>query len=169
MRIDKFLSEVMNKHHFRKDKDLAEWLGVSPAAVSQYRAGTRSMDNEKCVKVALDLDIDPMKVIMATDMDRAERAGQKSLWEVFSQRMATAAASALLVVGVTGFLTPQNAEARTYKPYSDSHQPTNLYYVKCHNHSMTDTTACFETTCSRSSHISQFGAIVFLRPQVVSF
>lgn len=118
MRIDKFLNDVMDKHHFKKDKELAEWLGVSPAAVSQYRAGTRSMDNEKSVKVALELNIDPMKVIMATDMDRAERAGQKSLWEVFSQRMAAVAASALLVVGVTGILTPQNAQASIYMPSS---------------------------------------------------
>lgn len=118
MRIEKYLEDVMQKRQFRRDKELADWLGVSAAAISQYRAGVRSMDNEKCVKMALELDVDPLSVIMATDMDKAERAGQQSLWTVFSQRMATTAASAFIVAGVSLFLTPQSAEAHTYAPTS---------------------------------------------------
>lgn len=114
MRIEKYLGEVMAKRAIAKDKDLADWLGVSAAAISQYRSGARSMDNEKCVKVALELDIDPMKVIMATDMDKAERSGQRSLWETIMARGAAVAASTVLATGVTLLLTPQNAEARTY-------------------------------------------------------
>lgn len=127
MRIEKYLGEVMQKRQFKRDKELADWLGVSAAAVSQYRAGVRSMDNEKCVKVALELDIDPLKVIMATDMDKAERAGQQSLWTVFSQRMATAAASVVIAAGVNFILTPQNAEARTYNPASS--QPSEQFIL----------------------------------------
>jgi transcriptional regulator with XRE-family HTH domain len=114
MRIEKYLGEVMQKRQLKRDKELADWLGVSAAAISQYRSGARSMDNEKCVKVALELELDPLKVIMATDMDKAERSGQQSLWSVFSERMAATAATAIFAAGVTLFLTPQNAEARTY-------------------------------------------------------
>lgn len=111
MRIDKYLDDVMRAHGFKRDKELAVWLGVSAAAISQYRSGVRSMDNEKCVQVALELGIDPTRVIMATDMDRAERSGQKSLWEVFSQRMTAPASIVLATLFATNFLSPSTAEA----------------------------------------------------------
>lgn len=115
MRIDKYLTDVMRQNGFQKDKEVADWLGVSAAAISQYRAGARSMDNEKCIKVALELNIDPMRVIMATDMDRADRHGQKSLWEVFMTRTAITAGAVLLASGVNLFLTPSPANAATMR------------------------------------------------------
>lgn len=129
MRIDKYLTDVMRKHHFGKDKELADWLGVSPAAISQYRAGTRSMDNEKCVKLALELNIDPMKVIMATDMDKADRSGQKSLWEVFMSRTAMTAGAVLLASGVNLFLTPTPADAATMR-VPEGNVAGNIDYAK---------------------------------------
>lgn len=115
MRTSKFLDEVMSKKDFRRDKQLAEWLEVTAAAIAQYRSGARTMDNEKCLKIALELDIEPMKVIMASDLDKAERAGQKSIWEVFmtrTQTIKTAGVSALLCfVFVTNLLTTQEAKA----------------------------------------------------------
>lgn len=110
MRIAKFLDAVMSSKQMKHDKELAAWLDVTPAAISQYRSGARTMDNEKCIKVALELGIDPTKVIMATDLDKAERSGQRSLWEVFMSRTATAA-SVLAAIAVTNFLTPTSAEA----------------------------------------------------------
>jgi hypothetical protein len=115
MRIDKYLTDVMRQNGFQKDKDVADWLGVSAAAISQYRAGTRSMDNEKCIKVALELNIDPTRVIMATDMDRADRHGQKSLWEVFMTRAAMTAGAVLIASGVNLFLTPTPANAASMR------------------------------------------------------
>lgn len=118
MRIETYLDQVMQKHGFKRDKQLAEWLGVTPVSISNYRKGDRFMDNEKCVKLALELEIDPLKIIMATDMDKAERSGQHSFWELFTKRMATTAATVAIASAVTLFLTPQNAEARTYSPAS---------------------------------------------------
>lgn len=130
MRIEKFLEDVMDVKHIRKDKDLAEWLGVTPSAVSQYRSGSRTLSNEQCVLIALELGIDPLKIIMATDLDKAERAGQKSLWEVFSQRTATTSASAALALAmgvVTLFMTPTPSQAAKTL---NSIQQHDLYYVK---------------------------------------
>src|SRR5690606_17577269 len=95
---------------FRNDAELAAKLGRTKAAISQYRSGKSIMDNETCVALALELGIDPMPIIMAADIDRAERNGQKSLWEVFSKRMALAPAI-LAVASVNLFLTPAPAEA----------------------------------------------------------
>ena len=69
------------------------------------------MSNEVCLKVAAGLDLDsPLPVIMAADMDRAEKTGQQSLWEVFLPRMAGVSAALLLGI-VTNFVTPSPAQA----------------------------------------------------------
>jgi transcriptional regulator with XRE-family HTH domain len=131
MRIEKYLDEVMRKNDYKRDKQLAEWLGVTPVSISNYRHGERFMDNEKCIKLALELDMDPLKIIMATDMDKAEKTGQHSLWEIFSQRMAATAASAALAIGaVTLFLTPDNAQAAQTQAPQAGQQTETLYYVK---------------------------------------
>lgn len=115
MRSERFLDAVKNRHGLASDTALAEYLGVTQAAVSHYRVGRRTMDNETCLRVAQALDMaDPLPVIMAADMDRAERAGQHSLWEVFSKRMAPAATTAtlgVLVASVTKFVTSPTLQA----------------------------------------------------------
>ncbi|MFS8934748.1 helix-turn-helix domain-containing protein [Cupriavidus taiwanensis] len=115
VRIEKYLDAVIERHGLTSDSALARLLGVKQNTVSQWRAGTRTPDNEACLQIAQALEMpDPMPIIMAADMDRAERAGQRSLWEVFSRRMAQAAAPAtlaVLVASVTNFVTPSAAQA----------------------------------------------------------
>ena len=131
MRVEKYLDEAIKRHGLKNDRALAEELGLVHSAISHYRTGRRSMDNEVCLRVAQLLDMDnPMQIIMAADMDRAERAGQRSLWEVFSPRMAHSGLVALLVslgLGVTNFVTPSPAKAA---PLSHSSAPNTLHYVK---------------------------------------
>jgi hypothetical protein len=116
MKSVKFLDQAIEKHGLKNDLALAKKLGWSSGKISQYRSAKRFMDNEACVALALCLECDPLPIIMAADMDRAERAGQHSLWEVFTQRMAIAG-SALLVVNL--FLTPTPSEAApVLKPVS---------------------------------------------------
>ncbi len=117
----KYLDQAISTLGLKNDSALAKHFGWSSGAMSQYRAGKRVMDDEACLAVAMALELDErqtMRLLMAAGMDRAEKAGQQSLWSVFSQRMAATAASALLATGVTLFLTPENAEASTYKPSS---------------------------------------------------
>lgn len=84
MRIEKYLDAVIERHGLKNDTALAKLLEVRQNTVSQYRNGVRMMDNETCLRLAQLLEMEnPMPIIMATDMDRAERAGQRSLWEVF--------------------------------------------------------------------------------------
>ncbi|WP_342049730.1 MULTISPECIES: helix-turn-helix domain-containing protein [unclassified Cupriavidus] len=115
MRIEKYMDAAIERHNLTSDTALARMLGVSQNTVSQYRTGKRIPDNEACLSLAQALDMaDPMPIIMAADMDRADRAGQRSLWEVFSKRMAHAAAPASLVVvaaSVTKFVTSPPLQA----------------------------------------------------------
>ncbi len=110
MKSVKFIDDAIIKSGLKNDFALCKKIGWSSGQMSQYRNGKRIMDNEACIALALEIGIDPMRIIMAADIDRAERAGQKSLWEVFSQRTATAV-SALLFVLVNLSLTPTQSDA----------------------------------------------------------
>ena len=79
----KFIDAMQEKHGLKNDYAVSRFLGIASGTISQYRNGKRIMDNEMCLKIALALEIDPIQVIMAADIDRAEKAGQRSLWEDF--------------------------------------------------------------------------------------
>lgn len=126
MKSVKYLDLTMSKYGYKFDKELAEKLGKTTAAISQYKSGSRIMDDETCLALAIALEIDPLEIIGAACIDRAEKTGQKSLFEFFMLRATQTASAALLLVFVTLFLTPSTGEARpAYVKNSDS-----LYYVK---------------------------------------
>lgn len=135
MKSVKYLELVREKHHLKNDAALAKYLGVGSSAMSHYMSGRRVMDEETCLAVAMALDIEPTKVLMAAGIDRAEKTGQKSLWEVFSQRMAITA-SLILVVNL--FLTPEKAEAAPLLTYSSANASSSLYYVKLPERTMSN-------------------------------
>uniref|UniRef100_C6BNP8 Uncharacterized protein n=2 Tax=Ralstonia TaxID=48736 RepID=C6BNP8_RALP1 len=150
MKSVKYLDAVIERHGLKTDKALCEHMGWSHSAVNNYRKGLRIMDNEQCLRVALELGMEnPLPIIMAADADRAERAGQRSLWEVFSPRMAHSGLVALLVslgLGVTNFVTPSPAEAA---PLSHSSAPNTLCYVKSPPDLATSTTGA---ACNPDRH-----------------
>ena len=125
MKSVKYLDAVIARHGLKNDAELCKFMGWSHGAAHNYRNGIRFMDNEKCLAVAQALDLpDPLQVIMAADMDRAERAGQRSLWEVFSRRMAgsaTPASLALIIALITNFVSPPPAQASTDVKRSAEH------------------------------------------------
>jgi hypothetical protein len=74
----KYLDQLMLSKHMKNDNQLRKALGWASSKMSQYRTGARIMDNESAIQIALELGIEPMVVIMAADLDRAARAGQKT-------------------------------------------------------------------------------------------
>ena len=83
MKSVKFLDKVAEVHQLKNDNQIAVFMQWPNGTVSNYRSGRRIMDNEACIALALALEIDPVEIIRAADMDRAERAGKTSLWEFF--------------------------------------------------------------------------------------
>lgn len=130
MKSVRFLEQLRTKLNDASHDDIAKVLGISRGAVNHYFNERRVMDDETCLAVALQLNIDPILVVGAACIDRAEKAGQPSLWTVFMERAAATAAIAVLATGVNLFLTPTEAKASTYKPYSNAVTPESLYYVK---------------------------------------
>lgn len=132
MKSVKYLEKVKENHGLKNDAALARFLNLKPNTISQYMSGSRVMDEETCLAVALALEISPLEVIMAAGIDRAERSGQRSLWEVFSMRGAVGKFASLtlaILFGVNLFLTPNDALAYEKTAETRSHA---LYYVKYH-------------------------------------
>ncbi|MDQ7981957.1 Cro/Cl family transcriptional regulator [Paraburkholderia sp. SARCC-3016] len=126
MKSIKYLDALGTQKNLHSDADLARYLGCSKGAISNYRHGNRVMENDLCLRVALELGMDnPLPIIMAADMDRAEKAGQQSLWEVFLPKM-TGISAALVFAIVTNFVTPSPAHASSTKNQGGN----ALYYVK---------------------------------------
>lgn len=115
MKSVKFLEQVKAQYGLKNDRQLATHLNMTSGTISQYMSGKRIMDDEACLAVALQLDINPLQVIGAACIDRAEKTGQKSLWEVFMSRTAATAAAVLVASGVNLFLTPESANAATMR------------------------------------------------------
>ena len=86
MKSTKYLLKVAEKFELLTKSAIAEKLGLSKQAVSNYLSEARVMDEETCLAVALALDINPVEIMMAAGIDRAEKTGQKSLWEIFVQK-----------------------------------------------------------------------------------
>jgi transcriptional regulator with XRE-family HTH domain len=130
MKSVRYLEQLQQKLGKATQQEMADLLGITQGAVGHYLHGRRIMDDETCLAVAMQLNIDPLQVVGAACIDRAEKAGQPSLWTVFMERAAATAAIAVLATGVNLFLTPDEAKASTYKPYSNATTPESLYYVK---------------------------------------
>jgi transcriptional regulator with XRE-family HTH domain len=111
MKSIQYLDKLREAKGLTSDTALAEFLGLKQNTVSQYRHGKAFMSNDVCLKVAAGLGMDsPVLIIMAADMDRAEKTGQQSLWEIFLPKMAALSAGAALM-GFTFFVTPSPAQA----------------------------------------------------------
>lgn len=111
------------------DAELANKLGISRAAISHYTTGRRVMDDEACLAVALQLGLDPMEVLGAAFLDRAEKTGQRSLWEVFMNRAAATAGAVLVASSVNVFLTPNPANAASMR-VSERPIPVSIDYAR---------------------------------------
>jgi hypothetical protein len=124
MKSNKYLDDIIQKFNLKNDAELARHMNWATSKISQYRTGKRMMDNDACLEVAMQLDIDPIKVIMASEIDRAEKTGQHSLWQVFSSRTSIAA-SVLAMVAVNLILTPTPSEAATVL------KPAPVVFILC--------------------------------------
>lgn len=88
-----YLNAAKSKLRITSDRALANWLGVSQPAVTQYQSGRRVIDNYVATKIAVALGIDPLEVIAAAEFEREKEGGRKKYWENFSQEIVGAPAS----------------------------------------------------------------------------
>jgi hypothetical protein len=113
-----FLDEVKRNHRVPSDYALAKLLYITRQQVSLYRTQGNTFSDLTALRVAELLEIEPMAVIAARNVERAKRTEEKTLWEGLARKLVGAAAGLILA----GFLSPggdwviTHAAAATGKP-----------------------------------------------------
>ncbi len=105
----KYLDALIEKKGFKNDRQLALYLKWGSGTMTRYRQGVSVMSEEQCLQIARELGMEnPLPIIAAAGIDRAEKTGQKSLWEVFTKATSTSLnpLAVALLLGVTSFVTP---------------------------------------------------------------
>jgi len=112
MKSVKYLDALIEKKALKNDRQLALYLGWGSGTMTQYRQGKRVMSEEQCLQVARELGMEnPLPIIAAAGIDRAEKTGQRSLWEIFTKATSLSPLAVALLIGVTSIVTPSPAEA----------------------------------------------------------
>lgn len=75
-----YLAACKKRLGIESDYALAKALGVTQAAVSSYRTGRSSINDDVSLTVAEILGIEPLQVIAAANAERAKTPEQKAKW-----------------------------------------------------------------------------------------
>lgn len=78
--IGDYLQAVADQFGITSDNQLAKKLGVTRSAMSQYRSGTRAMDDYCASQIASFLKVNPMLVIAAANERREKSEPRRQYW-----------------------------------------------------------------------------------------
>lgn len=106
MQVLELLNAAKERQGIATDKALAEQLGVTKQAVSNWRKGVSLPDTVTCGKLATLTGLPLAKVLGIVGEARAISREEKAVWK----RLATAAALALCAIGVSMPLNSQASE-----------------------------------------------------------
>lgn len=82
-----YLDEVKARLKLPSDYALAKHWGVSKQDISSYRAGNRTLGEDRAIEVAAILGINPAEVLIATHAERAKSDQAREAWENMFQRL----------------------------------------------------------------------------------
>ncbi len=102
---------------------LAEYLGQFDTAIRRIKRGKAGLPNPLCIKLAQLIKVNPLDVIVASELVTEKNEERRKLLEsCFSK-----AAGILLIVGISSIVTPTPAQAA---PALESMKENTVYYVK---------------------------------------
>lgn len=97
------------------NKELAKFLGQSQSILSDVKAGKRGLPVVVCTQLAEFIGIDPIKVIMASELTTEKDEKKRKILESCFRKVASVAAITLVTSILT--LTPQQTvKAETFTP-----------------------------------------------------
>lgn len=102
MNTRQYLEQIRAANGGCSDYKLAQIIGVRQQSVSNYMTGNRTLDDEVAVAVAELLRISPLQVIADCNAERAARANNaklQNLWQQVSRLAVQAACVVALVLG----------------------------------------------------------------------
>lgn len=82
-----YLNAVKARRDLPSDYAAAKLLGVTRAAVSRYRLGQGYFEDIVALRVAEILEIDPMEVIAAVNLERARTESDRLTWTAFLEKI----------------------------------------------------------------------------------
>jgi transcriptional regulator with XRE-family HTH domain len=85
-----YLDEAKKRAGIESDYALAKRLGVTKAAISNYRQGISKMDDYTAAQIADLLEVDPLEVIAAANAEREKDEKKKDYWRKIFARCAAA-------------------------------------------------------------------------------
>lgn len=123
MKTTEYLDEISARNGNVSDYRIAQLLQVSKQAVSGYRTGDRTFDDETALKVAALLKEKPEKVLADMHAERAKDDQVKAVWERMAKRVAVVSGAAILTGAA---LLGAPIESRAYSSVS-----VNPEYTLC--------------------------------------
>jgi len=131
------LDQFKKAKGIKSECELAQALKVHRNTIKQYRKGVRTPDEYACIRLALELDIDPLLLIAAVQR-KAAKGERLAFWEDFFRRAKQAAAStaALIFIGFCAIALPNSSDAQDYckkmpkKPYETRHYAKLRAYLR---------------------------------------
>lgn len=91
-----YLDAVKSRSGITSDYALAKVLGVTQAAVSNYRVGRSRIDDDVALTIAQLLGINPLIVIAAANAERAKTPEQRARWSGVMEKFSASFNSLLL-------------------------------------------------------------------------
>lgn len=124
------IDRVKSVRGLPSDYKLAEHLGVTRAAVSNWRKGASQMDDTTALQIAEDLGLDPLEVMARLKLERHHTPRDERVWGKRLGRVLVAAASAAIVTGGLG--SPKIADAKGFdrSEITRSFQTTTIYIMR---------------------------------------
>lgn len=86
--ISKYLDDAIDAGTAKNDSDIARKIGVTRAAVSDWRTGRRAPDDDQAVKLAGLLGKDTGEILAECGAARAKTPETRQAWERIAARMA---------------------------------------------------------------------------------
>lgn len=95
-----FLDAIRAAHGLTSDYQLAKHLKIRPSRISNYRLGVSLFDEETCLLVASELDLEPAYVAACIQAERAKAPAVKAMWKHAAEVLYGVAAVLVIVAAL---------------------------------------------------------------------
>ena len=123
-----YLEAIKAKTGADSDNKLAQILGVTRQAISNYRNKNQYFDDETCLKIAQILEINDFEVILNTHAERSKNPLIKAAFATAFERIGGMAAAVTLGI-MLNVPTPTQATERAI-PALPLHNVPTIHYAK---------------------------------------
>jgi DNA-binding transcriptional regulator YdaS (Cro superfamily) len=115
MKTSEYIAAIKQKHAVKSDYAVAKLIGVTPAKVCTWGAGSELPGTLNCMKIAEVLECNPIQVLADIEVERAEKAGREAQaqeWKTILERVGALVVSLFMGAVITG---PTPSEASVHR------------------------------------------------------